>query len=278
MLNIIDLEKRWLRYKIKSYIPHATIVLSLVIISVLAFIILNSKNSEKKILNKEIVPQEPAVKIVSTDQKTEQNKIIPSKAQTEKRETVPLSKNSTPTKLQPSLSFIKDLQNSSLPYNQENIYKEPKQKRIKQVPPKMNKKKIIAQTVVVKEPIVKTKTIIQKKPEVVKTKKIIIKRQETKDDIKDVIKRFKVNNNPALSLFVAKKYYELGNYRESYNYALITNQINQDIESSWIIFAKSLVKLRKKEQAIRTLKEYIKISHSQTASLLIDEIESGNFK
>jgi tetratricopeptide (TPR) repeat protein len=87
-----------------------------------------------------------------------------------------------------------------------------------------------------------------------------------------------VNNNPALSLFVAKKYYELGDYAQAYNYALITNQINRDIEASWIIFTKSLVKLNKRDQAIQTLKDYIESSSSNTARILLEEIQSGKFK
>jgi len=110
------------------------------------------------------------------------------------------------------------------------------------------------------------------------TKKLLITHQNTYNDIAEIIKRFKKNNNPALSLFVAKKYYELGNYRQAYNYALMTNEINKDIEISWIIFTKSLVKLGKKRDAIKTLKEYIQQSHSNSAQILLDEIQSGKFK
>ena len=59
---------------------------------------------------------------------------------------------------------------------------------------------------------------------------IQINKQNTDDDIKHVIKRFKKNNNPALSLFIAKKYYDQGKYSKSYNYALITNGINKGDE------------------------------------------------
>ena len=278
MLNIIDLEKKWVRYKIKSYIPHATIVISLVIISTIAFIMLNIQDSEEEVLTKKITLKEPVVKVASIDKKTKQNRVITPKVQIQKKELVTVAKKSTTTKLQPSLSFIKDMQNSSLPYYQPSTYKASKHNSIKQVPPKTDKKKIITQTIILEEPIVKKEEIVQKEPEVIKTERIIINRKETKDDIKNVIKRFKVNNNPALSLFVAKKYYEIGNYHQSYNYALITNQINKDIESSWIIFTKSLVKLGKKDKAMDTLKEYIKDSDSNSARLLLEEIQSGKFK
>ena len=110
------------------------------------------------------------------------------------------------------------------------------------------------------------------------SKKIDIERKNDSDDIQGVIKRFNKNNNPALSLFVAKKYYEMGDYHNAYNYALITNNINAEIESSWLIFAKSLVKLGKKEMAARTLQEYIEGSNSKSARRLLDDILNGKFK
>ncbi len=107
--------------------------------------------------------------------------------------------------------------------------------------------------------------------------KIEIKKT-TEKEIEDIIKRFKKTNNPVLSLFIAKKYYELGNYHKSYNYALITNQIDSTIEDSWIIFAKSLVKLGQKERAVKTLEAYIKTSSSNKAKILLDNIKLGKFK
>jgi len=64
----------------------------------------------------------------------------------------------------------------------------------------------------------------------------------------------------------------------SYNYSLITNELNNNIEASWIIFTKSLVKLNKKEMAVKTLQQYVEHSQSNQAKLLLDEITSGKFK
>ena len=107
---------------------------------------------------------------------------------------------------------------------------------------------------------------------------INITKRTSQKDIKDVIRRFKKSNNPALSLFIAKKYYELGKYDKSYNYALITNQIDKNIEASWLIFSKSLVKLGKRKMAINTLRQYIKQSDSPKAKRLLNEILSGKFR
>ena len=150
------------------------------------------------------------------------------------------------------------MQDSTLPYYQNDPIKS-----VQKHPKKQTKKKPV-----------RVKTHIQK----VEPQKINIQRKETKDDIKNVIARFQKSNNPALSLFIAKKYYEIFNYKQAYNYALITNQINAQIEDSWLIFTKSLVKLGKKKMAMKTLEEYIQNSHSNNAQLLLNEIKSGKFR
>ena len=108
--------------------------------------------------------------------------------------------------------------------------------------------------------------------------KMIIKREETKKDLQQIIKRFQSNKSPALSLFIARKYYEFGDYSQAYNYALTTNQLNKKIEKSWIIFAKSLVKLHKKKDSIKILTQYINASHSNNAMILLNDIKTGKFR
>ncbi len=96
--------------------------------------------------------------------------------------------------------------------------------------------------------------------------------------LQEITKRFKKTNNPILSLFLAKQYYKRKEYYKAYNYALITNQIDSTIEESWIVFAKSLVKLGKKEKAIQTLRAYIASSRSTKAEILLNNILTGKFK
>ena len=102
--------------------------------------------------------------------------------------------------------------------------------------------------------------------------------QEEANDLNDVVKRFETNKNPALSLFLARRYYDLGQYDRSYEYALKTNEIDSTVEESWLIFARSLVKLGRKEEALKTLVTYVKHSSSARAKTLFDEIQEGTFK
>ncbi len=276
MLNIYDLEKKWLRYKLRSFLPGMSIfiVLLIVIIAVYVFIDLKKLNIlDTTILNTITKEQEHNIsKIVQQPLKKEipvvQSKDISQEIVTPKRveEAIQLPPhNETPSYekniLEPSIAFMDTMQN----------------KPIKEV---ANTQKIVPKNTV-QVPKKQAPTTITEKPQAQLTyeaNSITIKKQNTYEDIDYVIKRFKKNNNPALSLFVAKKYYELGEYKQAYNYALITNEINNNIEASWIIFSKSLVKLNQKSKAIQTLQQYINHSNSNQAKVLLKEIVSGKFK
>ncbi|ADN08914.1 CDC27 family protein [Sulfurimonas autotrophica] len=275
MLNIHDLEKRWKIYKIKSFLPYIIIGISLLVIIPIVYSFYTNINSsippKKQILQKKNVQ----VAVVQEKKKTKA-KPVAVKKKVLITKPIPVKKTQrsiqTPVqtqKLQPSMNFMKNIQHqASQP--QYSKRQTPKKQRI------VKKKRRVVKPKVVQEVIqdITPETTVKQEPKVA----ITIERKETQNDIFEIIKRFKKNNNPALSLFVAKKYYELGNYEQSYNYALITNQINSNIEASWIVFARSLVKLHKKDKAIHTLQEYIKVSHSSNAEILLNEIKSGKFK
>lgn len=289
MINVLDLENRWFKFKIKSYIPHVIIGLSLIVIVAVTLFLLNSKDnditSKVKIENKILIPLEEKElqnsTIVSVQTKVEENSTKKSiQPIVEKRSEIVQIQNEQKVQqiepeiskkkmvLTPSLNFMKSMQQETLPYyeNEENV----KEKKVKNI--KSNKKKVII------KPKAIEKVKIEPVQEKIQKSSISIKKRNTQEDIHHVIKRFKTNNNPALSLFIAKKYYELGEYHKSYNYALMTNEINNNIEASWIIFVKSLVKLNEKDMAIKTLNKYIDHSGSNKAKILLDEIISGKFK
>ncbi|WP_428737151.1 tetratricopeptide repeat protein [Sulfurimonas sp.] len=279
MLNTRDLEKRWLRYKIKSVLlPSTIIVLSLATISIFSFLYFSDKEQEDiNILNdqKQLLTQ---VKVNNNIQREITQNIAPQKTpeisnvidtHVELNKTN-FEQKTTSTKkvvLKPSLEFIKNIEESSDGYYH-NIPEE-ETFNTAYVDPKPKKN-------------VQQKTDADEENEVVitseKPKKIVIAKETNMEDIKDAEKRFKQNNNPALSLFLAKQYYAKGDYSKSYNYALKTNQLDKDNEDSWLIFSRSLVKLGKPDLAKKALKEYIKYSHSSNAQLLLDDIMTGKFQ
>ena len=289
MLNTHDLEKRWLQYKIKSYIPYLVLVLTLIfILTAVVFFMNDSQEDSNKVKNNSVQRTEQT----SLEKQEEKTKPVQTKVQTaiankpiyqtkeDKKEPAPqISSTQNNVILKPSMDFMKKL-HTSTPDSYHPTSIPTKKKTEKKV---LKKRKEVSKQKVPKEEYIEIEAqkpiqeITEKAPQEQKVQ-ITIKRRESENDIKEVIKRFQKNNNPALSLFAAKKYYELGNYKQAYNYALVTNKINNDIEESWLIFAKSLVKLGKKEQALKTLHEYIKYSHSSNAQILFDEIQRGKFQ
>ena len=260
MLNTSELEKKWLKYKIKSYIAHLVILLSLLVITLIVYFfkfdieksssnvqtsINNNKPNPIKETTKEILHAKPPSHIFVEDVKK--------------------------VKLQPSLDFMKKMQNASQLHRP--TIERVKSHKVSNTKPNKETKQVKRKKVI-QENIEELTQDLNKDID----KTINIERKNTQKDIYDIIKRFKQNNNPVLSLFVAKKYYELGDYKQAYNYALTTNEINKNIDDSWIIFTKSLVKLGKKDKAINILKQYIEHSHSNSAKILIKEIQSGKFK
>jgi len=258
--NIKELEKRWFFYKLGIYIPYAIASVSILLISIIVYILFftedmikkkvdNTQNKPDIIKNLNIVNKEIKKDPIVISQPKPKIKTEP-KIEKKVKKTV---QEEQTTVIKPSLKFLNKISNQEIKYDIKDD--------------------------VIKEKIEKLKHKLKKEPQKIDLEKQIkIKRQNSLKDIEDVVKRFNKNNNPLLSLFIAKKYYKLKNYKQAYNYALITNELNNNLEDSWIIFAKALVKLGKKDKAIITLKEYIKYSNSNKAIILLDKIVSGKFK
>ncbi len=283
MLNINDLEARHKKYKIKSYAPYFVIFASttIIVVSITSFILYNSKieadiKEEQKqpvIVQKiEVVSatKEKNETLQEVEQKTVQEEAEPVTA----KEDIKAEQKQEKVSLSPSLDFMGKMgSNNQVYYKKEPIgaaQELPKEITIDvKQEEKKQEEKIVPKKVEKAEEV--TVNLDKKTP-------INIARKDEQEDISYVIKRFETNHNPALSLFIAKKYYQLGNYEQAYNYALMTNEINNNIEERWIIFTKSLVKMGKKEKAVETLKKYISHSSSSQAKQLLDEILSGKFK
>jgi len=89
---------------------------------------------------------------------------------------------------------------------------------------------------------------------------------------KDVIKRFNRNHNINDALFLANMFYKQKKYKQAIKWAMKTNKLDSDIEESWLIFAKSKLRLGKRNEAIRVLRAYIKRSNSYEAKKLLKKL------
>ncbi len=286
MLNVRDLEQQWLKYKIKSYYPHLFAALA-ILITVVGFIIYLDHDTTKKITlapapNKKIVTEQNNIHVntalaVETNSTVQLNSIKKSKksepiVETKIAQKQIVSDVTTPKRLTPSFSFLNLIDTSTTSTQQQK---------------KQNRKTVIPTIKPASEEVLKTEETIPKAPEQVVAKNmpqqktptgIKINRVKTQKEIQDIIRRFKENKNPALGLYLSRYYYKIQNYQKSYNYALNTNQIDKNIEESWLIFASSQVKLKKKDAAIKTLIVYIKHTDSINAKNLLHSIRNGDFK
>ncbi|MDR3177786.1 MAG: CDC27 family protein [Campylobacteraceae bacterium] len=109
-------------------------------------------------------------------------------------------------------------------------------------------------------------------------KKIIIETNSIQN-INELIKKFENTNNIIFANMISEEFYEKKNYKKSLEFALKANEIDSKNELSWIMFAKSQVKLGKKDDAIKALEVFIKTSKSaQGATNLLQKIKNGEFR
>jgi len=87
--------------------------------------------------------------------------------------------------------------------------------------------------------------------------------------------RFKSTQDPQDSLYIAKYYYKKGDYKKAETWAINTNNIDGDIEESWIIFAKARAKQGFRVDAIKVLQSYYDETKSPRAKELLDKLRFG---
>ncbi len=86
-------------------------------------------------------------------------------------------------------------------------------------------------------------------------------------------KKFYATNNIAFSLLLSQKFLEKKAYKKALKWALISNEIDETSEQSWILFAKAKMKLGKKQDALNALNVYLKNSNSTQVKKVLDDIK-----
>ncbi len=105
--------------------------------------------------------------------------------------------------------------------------------------------------------------------------KMVITDRKKGDIVSDIKSRFKYSHDKKDSLFLAKYYYDKKKYKDSEKWALETNKIDNTLEGSWLIFAKSLAKQGERVKALKVLDAYYKKTSSRNARTLIGKIRQG---
>ncbi len=90
--------------------------------------------------------------------------------------------------------------------------------------------------------------------------------------------QFRDTQDPQDSLKVARYYYKIGNYKKAETWAVNTNNLDGDIEESWLIFAKARAKQGFRTDAIKVLQSYYDETNSPKAKTLLDKLRRGTFK
>ena len=106
----------------------------------------------------------------------------------------------------------------------------------------------------------------------VKKKKVFISSQNV-GSLSFIKKKFYATNNVAFSLILSEKFLEKKEYEKALKWALISNEIDEKNEQSWILFAKSKMKLGKKQDAINALNIYLKNNSSTIVKNVLDDIK-----
>ena len=98
---------------------------------------------------------------------------------------------------------------------------------------------------------------------------------EEREHIKELEDKFKETQNPEDSLEIAKYYYSKGDYKKAEDWAVNTNNIDGDLEDSWLIFAKSRAKQGNRVDAIKVLQSFYDETNSKKAKALLDKLRRG---
>ncbi len=125
----------------------------------------------------------------------------------------------------------------------------------------------------------KKRDISDEKPPQSKVKKHTILISSKKiDKIKYLKERFNETNKFIYAKLLSKEYYKRAKYKKALKWAIIANDLNSSDEESWILFAKSKVKLGKIDDAVNALSAYLKVNNSLRVKALLKKIKNGEIR
>ena len=254
MYDVKGLEKEWKRYKARQRTPWiVTAVLMALIIVVIFFradlsalVSKNSKDDNSSIKTEKTIQKSTALKpyVPTMVPKSESNQSL--------QKTVPVE-NSKETN-----QSVEKKKTPSMTIEVSDLEEEPE---------KEHKRKYLKIEVTERYPTKKQQS--EKPKESIKKKK--------KRTIGSVEKNFSKSRSYYDSLYLARAYYKKGNYAKAQKWALITNDLNSKAEDSWLIFAKSKVKLGERREAEQILSAYIGKTNSTKARALLQKIKKNKF-
>jgi len=259
MHDIKHLEAQWLRYQKNKRKPYWMALAFFVGLFLAIFIYINSEKWSHLFSAKSKNPIAQKIKKKSNS--------FPNVATSAPSVPMP-DKGKELEKLKPTIV----LGQSELEKNDKHKEKMPVLPVIKDIPILEDNKRVLSQKQQHKKAHKKLKIVTSDKPKVVRKTHLNIIESSSPQAYQDVENRFKKSHDVDDSLFLASNYYKKGAYKKAVYWALQTNKIDQNIEESWIILAKSKIKQGQTNRAIGILMQYIHQSNSLKAQKLLDTL------
>ncbi len=97
-------------------------------------------------------------------------------------------------------------------------------------------------------------------------------------DIKELTNLYDQNPDPDLAIMIAQRYFQRKEYENALQWSIKSNELDKNLEQSWLLFAKSSYKLGRKNRAINALRIYIRKSGSQKAKELLMKMLQGTYR
>ncbi len=105
-----------------------------------------------------------------------------------------------------------------------------------------------------------------------KKKKVYISSQKV-GGLSFIKKKFYATNNISFALMLSEKFLSKKEYKKALKWALISNEIDENNEKSWILFAKAKMKLGKPQDALNALNIYLKNNSSVKVKKILDDLK-----
>jgi tetratricopeptide (TPR) repeat protein len=92
--------------------------------------------------------------------------------------------------------------------------------------------------------------------------------------LKYLRKKFYASNDVKYAFAIAERFLEMKKYKEALKWSLIANELAPESDRSWLLFAKTKLKMGKKQDAINILQAYLKTYDSSKVSRFLKKIVS----
>jgi len=276
MINIRELERRWLKYKVKSGLLVGSIVSIIGALVYGGYYILfkldfNSDNIQHKSnINRLLVDKNSSFNTLSNSKDTNCSIIRTKSTPNSQKELL----------LTPIIPIIDERDDEvKLKKSVDRVKGTPAKRRVRgvRVAKYRPKKRLKPKSRAKSNSKIKPYTPKPEKVAVVESKpqKPKIKLTMSSQNYMQIMKeKFYKNKNPRDAILIAKAYFRAGNYEEAKKWALRANSIDSSYEESWILFAKSKQMLGEKREALRILITYYKKSKSKRVLELIEKMKT----